>query len=282
MQRPISRRQFLKGATESIVGVSMLGMADLAGSSTASANTLSKRTLTVWDWNYFPSNMGAYLRGLDRKFEAANPGVTINHVGVNYSTAPATFRAAIAARRGPDIITLFPGAYAASYRNGLQPLQHRLTAGQRSQWETLSSSISPDGNLYMIPYTAYSYVFVYNKKLFAKAGIPGPPKTWAAFLSACKALKKANITPISAGFKDGYYAEGFLYMWGDQLLTQKQANSWLRLDLPVSNSGFQSALELLVELDKLGYLTPNSESLTYYNDLRNYFASGKAGWFLSP
>ena len=44
--------------------------------------------------------------------------------------------------------------------------------------------------------------FWYNKDLFTKAGIDGPPTTWNEFLADVQKLKAAGITPIAVGEKD--------------------------------------------------------------------------------
>jgi raffinose/stachyose/melibiose transport system substrate-binding protein len=42
----------------------------------------------------------------------------------------------------------------------------------------------------------------YNKKLFKKAGIDGPPTTWDEFLGDVQKLKSAGVTPLAVGEKD--------------------------------------------------------------------------------
>ena len=55
---------------------------------------------------------------------------------------------------------------------------------------------------YGIPYNLGLVGVWYNKKLFKKAGIDGPPTSWNEFLGDIQKLKSAGITPIAVGEKD--------------------------------------------------------------------------------
>lgn len=65
------------------------------------------------------------------------------------------------------------------------------------------------GTLKCAPYQPFAFVVMYNKDLFAKAGITAPPKTWAEFEDVCAKLVKAGITPITVD--DAYMAAFFGY-----------------------------------------------------------------------
>ncbi|WP_276354337.1 extracellular solute-binding protein [Cohnella caldifontis] len=51
---------------------------------------------------------------------------------------------------------------------------------------------------------------LYNKDLFAKAGISEPPKTWPEFIEACKKLKAAGITPMAMSGQSNDHISWFL------------------------------------------------------------------------
>ncbi|MFI3256977.1 MAG: ABC transporter substrate-binding protein [Spirochaetales bacterium] len=53
------------------------------------------------------------------------------------------------------------------------------------------------GRLLVVPYQATTWVWWYNKDLFAKAGITSVPTTWAEFEAVCQKLVNAGITPIT-------------------------------------------------------------------------------------
>ena len=81
--------------------------------------------------------------------------------------------------------------------------------------ETMASSLSSmtiDGKQYGVPYTYYQWGVYYGTDIFDQHGIE-VPQTWEAFLSACRSLKEAGLTPIAIGTKPLWPAAG----WFDYL-----------------------------------------------------------------
>lgn len=68
-----------------------------------------------------------------------------------------------------------------------------------------------DGSLWLIPFEANVEYFYYHKDLFEKAGVT-PPTTIDEFLTSCKALGAAGITPISVAGKEGWPMYRYLSM----------------------------------------------------------------------
>ncbi|TVY08198.1 ABC transporter substrate-binding protein [Paenibacillus cremeus] len=104
-----------------------------------------------------------------------------------------------------------------------------------------------DGKSYAsVPTNVDSVRILYNKDLFAKAGIQNIPKTWNEFLDAQEKLKKAGITPF--GFpntKPGDYN----YSWTTRILTEELiANQYDQMD--VNKSGFIEVNEYARAVDQ--------------------------------
>jgi ABC-type glycerol-3-phosphate transport system substrate-binding protein len=96
------------------------------GTSTSSPTATSaaelEGELTIWNFDLTGGARERAIHELDRRFMELHPAVEINHVGLGYGNLLTKARAMIAAQRGPDIISLYPGAFAADYRQGLIPL----------------------------------------------------------------------------------------------------------------------------------------------------------------
>lgn len=83
-------------------------------------------------------------------------------------------------------------------------------------WSNISratfSGIEVDGKKYAVPVWFQGFGIIYNKDLFAKAGITKVPETITEMRAACEAFKSAGITPFSLSFKDvNGQISGFMY-----------------------------------------------------------------------
>lgn len=84
------------------------------------------------------------------------------------------------------------------------------TFEEGNQWD-----VKP--GIYAVPLDVNSLMIYYNKDLFTQAGLDpeNPPKTWAEFIEAGKALRAAGIQPFTSGFGEGWLIGAFAqsYQW---------------------------------------------------------------------
>ncbi len=64
------------------------------------------------------------------------------------------------------------------------------------------SSVTLDGHVTGFPFVVQSHSFLYNKALFAKAGISKLPETLNELRDVCEKLTEAGIQPFSTGFAE--------------------------------------------------------------------------------
>jgi ABC-type glycerol-3-phosphate transport system substrate-binding protein len=211
-------------------------------------------TLTIWNTDYLPAGGKAAWEKIDKKFEEANPGVKIQHEGIPYENLYTKLRGTIAARRGPDLVTVFPGAFVGDYRDGFVAIDEFITDKHLDENPLWKTSQSPDGKTYAVPLEIYGYVLAYNKELFREAGLDPeqPPATEEELYAACDALREAGIEPLAAGWRDGYLLEWYLFVYGGQLLSPEDTDRWMGLDLPASNPAFKGALDFVTSLEERG------------------------------
>ena len=238
-------------------------------------------TLTVWNSGYFPDTGKKVWEQIDRDFEKANPGVEIQHEGIPYENLYVKLRGTIAARRGPDLVTLFPGAFAGDYRDGFTPLDESITDEQRDENPLWKTSQSPDGKTYAVPISVYGYFLAFNKDLLEKAGLDpeAPPATDQELFEACDALREAGIEPLAAGWRDGYLLEWYLFVYGGQLLSPEDTDRWMGLDLPASNPAFKGALDFVTALQERGCFKENGATASL-EGARDQFAKGQVAMAL--
>jgi glucose/mannose transport system substrate-binding protein len=169
-------------------------------------------------WTTGPEAMG--LQKLLDKFNADNPtlcaynaltGVTGTvlqdrvKLEVLGGTPPDTFQI----RAGHELLDQYvnvpaPGPYVAPLGKNilnaadLPPGIVKIIAGQ-------------DGRPYSVPLGVHrTNVLWYSKAAFKKAGIAGPPTTWAEFKTDAEALRAAGITPLAVGDSD-IWATGMIF-----------------------------------------------------------------------
>jgi len=125
----------------------------------------------------------------------------------------------------PDIVTWHDGERMAYYAK--RGLFEDLSAdwnknGWNDSYASTKSASSYQGRQYAAPTVYYSWGLFYRKDLFQKAGIAAEPKTWDAFLDACKKLKAIGVTPIAVAGRDAWTLAG----WFDYLDLRINGNAF--------------------------------------------------------
>jgi multiple sugar transport system substrate-binding protein len=153
-----------------------------AGGGSQTSGKDAAATLTIWSW-------GADLEKTQREeavkiFQKAHPELKIEHVVL--PTADSVWdqksAAAYAAGNAGDVMQMSPDYYGLMTKNfeDLNPYVKRdginldavITDGMMKDY------YRPNGKLEAMPLLANCFVFLYNKDLFDKAGVPYPTDNW--------------------------------------------------------------------------------------------------------
>jgi raffinose/stachyose/melibiose transport system substrate-binding protein len=135
----------------------------------------------------------------------------------------------------------------------LTPFYSKKTAYSGDQtWEqtypkpVLAQLIGEDKTYASVPTYVNSVRVLYNKDLFAKAGIQEVPKTWAEFIAAQKKLAELKVAPFAfPNSKPGDYN----YSWSTRILTEELiAGSYGELD--VNGNGLIEVNEFVKAVDE--------------------------------
>lgn len=292
MHGKISRRRGLVGATAiSCLALLLAACGTTTGTATTSSSLTApvpktKVTLTVW--TFMPgeyTNGAAAYNDVVKAFEAKYPQVTVKLVNIPYPTYFQRVRDATIARTGPDVITMYGGAQAYSYRNGLDPLQNGMQPAIKSDLKFVKDNESKDGNLYILPTGTYGYALMVNKNLFAKAHLDPATalQSWPSFLSACKALSAKGIQPIASGWKDGYMFETFMYMMSSQMMDPTTLAQWVAGKIQVSAPMFVAATNDILAMNKAGCFGNVAASLgrNMYDDAFNQYFAGQTAMMVT-
>lgn len=219
-----------------------------------------------------------------RKFEAQHPGVKVEMQFLENEAYKAKLPTILQSKDKPHILYSWAGGVLkAQIEAGVL---EDITAPVGAYKDKLSSgaveAFTIDGKLYGLPHNVSQVGFIYNKDLFAKAGVDGAAvKSWDDLLGAVKKLKAAGITPITVGGGDKWP----LHFYWTHLAVRLGGKPAFEAASKGQNGGFegetfQKAGELMKQLVDLepfqtGFLGfKNQQAL-------GFFADGKAAMNLA-
>jgi multiple sugar transport system substrate-binding protein len=180
----------------------LLGL--VAGASLMAAGTAKAVEIEYWQY-VFDTRIKA-MDELIKRFQAANPGITVKHTTFPYADYQTKVAAALPAGQGPDVVQLFYG-WLDNFVSArfVQPLPADAFPPETIQKEffPIIEAMKRDGKYYGLPTAVRSLALFYNKKLFEQAGLDPakPPQTLDELVAAAqKTVKRdASGNMLSAG-----------------------------------------------------------------------------------
>ena len=193
----------------------------VAGGAAGGSGHRSTTKLTVWvGWS---ARELAAFKKLSAEYQKANPGVSVDVVGsINDDKIVAAIRAGTA----PDVVSSFNSYNVGVYCGtggwiDLAPLMKQSGISTSIFPATTNYYTQYAGKKCALPLLADTYGLYYNKALFKKAGIAGPPRTIAELTADAKkltirnpdgSLKQVGLDPF-IGFYENV-PERWILPWG--------------------------------------------------------------------
>lgn len=239
------------------------------------------KTLTVW---YMQDDLSdATQKAINDKFTeltGAQVKVQIQQWdGINTKIATA-----LAQDNPPDVVELgntdVPLFAASGGLSDITPVLSQLQAGQH--WlPGLEGPATVDGKSYGAPLFGGNRAVVYNKKVWAAAGITAPPTTFAQLTSDLDAIKAKNTAADFAAFyfpgKYWYGALQFVWDAGGQLATESGGKWSGALESPQAQQGLAAWKDFVTK-----YSTAASRNTdTTAPNFNTLFAQGKTATILN-
>jgi raffinose/stachyose/melibiose transport system substrate-binding protein len=258
--------------------------------SACSNNGSSGGAVTLKFYHWIGADAGPVVAQIDKMFEDANPNIKIDFTTAPTDQYQTVIKTRLASGDAPDVFGVFPGAWLQTY--GAKP--NYLVDLSNEPWvASLNSGAKGvstyNGKVYALPMSQNVIGVVYNKDVFAKAGVT-VPTNWDEFLAACQKLKAAGVTPLALGIKD---------QWVDQLIPYAMAPTAIystnqSFDANMfagtatfDNSPWKQMMQDYLSLQQQGYF--NSGGLgTTYQQTQDLITTGKAAmvvngnWILAP
>ena len=161
-------------------------------------------TLTLWSIATESDSSHQSFIDAIAAFEAANPGIKIEHNTTANEAYKTKIKTAIGAGQAPTIIYGWGGGTLRTYAEAGQvdDLTSWFEENPDVKDRLLDSTFGAatiDGKIYAIPtQTVTPIIFYYNKELFDQAGAE-PPATWDDLMSLTKTFNDMGVAPLSLG-----------------------------------------------------------------------------------
>jgi len=273
-------RKPLAGLLTVLTGAAVL--AACGTDSTSSGGGGGGTTIQIWE-GYTQVEAKAFAH-LVSEYEATHPGQKVNTLYVNSDNTLQKVLTAVRGGSPPDIAYLY-GSWAPNVAQipqvvNLTQVVQRPSVNWNDFWTGERAVATVNGKVIGIPALVDNLAVVYNKTLFAKAGLqpPGPGWTWPDFVADAKkltnpAIKQFGTAYVTPGTEDTvWHWEPLLWEAGGQLLTPD--NKKAAFD---SAAGLASlnTLRTMAVTDKSMYLDPSDSAYG------NLFNSGKIGMLVN-
>ncbi len=278
-----------------VVGISTLLLA--SGCAPAGqSNQAQPVKLTIWingrDSFIGPSEQKLsqdqwYITQAFKRFEAANPGTTIElTVSSDALQAHQTFRTAGLAGNAPDIANLWAGTFIFALRDVTQDIKPYIPADDLKNlngWDTVTLDFKEGNPIigYPVPNNQVCF-FLYNKKIIQASGLDfenNAPRTIDDFMAALQKIKDAGYQPMAADEGQGY-VYNFFYIAAYWWVQQNGLAPILAEDRGQANFADDQALlktlEIYNQLWAKGYLNQDAATSA---DSQNKFFAGQVALF---
>ena len=215
------------------------------------------------------------LESMIAKFEEANPEVTVEVTSLPWGQAFEKLATMVQGGQIPDVVEM-PDRWLSLYANNDQLvdlgsyMEGWPDAGELNDRAVQYGSYVND-TMYMVPYGFYLRAMFWNKKLFAEAGLEGPPETMDDFMAASEAIsaldgKTGYCLRGGPGGANGYVMM-MANMMGHDDYFDEEGNS--NINSPEAIAG----LQFLVDMYQSGYVPKDSVNWGF-NEIVAGFYSG--------
>lgn len=173
-------------------------------------------TLTIL--THYTDAQRAPLSGCLRDYERDHPGIRIVHQQAEIEDYLQTVLTARLSGTSPDIYNIYSMWSAQVTEAGVldKPPPEIFRLLNTDYVPSTLDAIRIDGRLWGIPTEVSTFMLIYNKRLFEKAGIAAPPRTWNELVADASLIttrnKQGKIT--TAGFAFGPSVADGVYPFG--------------------------------------------------------------------
>jgi multiple sugar transport system substrate-binding protein len=264
------------------IASSLVALGLAACGSDASSGGSGGTTISIW--NGYTQTEAKAFDHLVSVYNEAHPGTTVSSLYVNNDNTLQKVLTAVRGGSPPDIAYLY-GSWAPNVAQIPQVVNlTKVVRGPGVNWNDFwvgeRDVATVNGKVIGIPALVDNLAVVYNKTLFAQAGLkpPSPDWTWQQFVADAAKLtdpakKQFGTAYVTPGTEDTvWHWEALLWEAGGQIL--KPGNKQAAFDSPAGLQALTTLRDMAVT-DHSMYMDPTDNAYT------NVFNSGKIGMLVT-
>lgn len=217
------------------------------------------------------SGRGELIRNILNVFQQNNPDIEVVLIGGTQNSQKTVMT--ILSGKAPEVMQV-------AYRN-LRELAAQDAFEELNEWFEKDSQFFNKnvwtlavvkGKLYGMPWLGHSVQLLYNKDMFEKAGIYGPPKTWQELYDDAKKLTGNGIYGIGLPGKQSndlsWTLDMFIYGGGAELVKKDSSGAYsVAFNTPEGKASVEYYLKLLKECSPSDSAEKTGKEIMY--DFRN-------------
>lgn len=242
-----------------VCSVALVSSLSLGGCGMLPGTGSDSPTVTVWLMKDSVSD--DFLQRFVGEYEKENPSVELDVKIQEWTGIGEKVLSALESDDAPDVIEVGNtqvAQYAQSRNLRDLTLESVRDLGGEDWLPGLAQPGSIGGAQFGIPWYAANRVVIYNKDLFAQAGIEEPPKTRARWLTDTAELNTGANQGIYLAYQDWYTLAGFIWDEGGELAVESGAQFQGAVDSPAALKG----MAFYKDLQALGKGPKDSDEAT--------------------
>ncbi len=268
----------------------ILTLSLIAGGCASKSSTGANASQTVTVWHWMSDREDAFLElakryetqtGVKVKFDLYAPSESYSQkvkAAAQTNTLPDVFGVLGESR---DLASFIKSGFVADLSDSLSVdggWRNRLfeKAFEVNQFKAGNAyGVTP--GVYGIPLDMTTIQFVYNKDLFAKAGLDPEqaPRTWQEFMTAARALQEAGIPPLVGGFGEIWMLDALSSNWAMNIMGEEKFFDTYRGKVKYTDSDWVQVLSLFKEMVDEGAIVPGAVTMVN-KTAEQTFANGRA------
>ena len=205
----------------------------------------SQKSITLTYWCLWEEK--EVMQPLIDAYQRLHPNVTINYESRDPQDHFQTVRSRLAAGNAPDIIRVHD-SWVPFLAQDLEPIPEGVmdtATFEQSYYPVNQQMLKFNGKYYGLPLMIDGLALVYNKDLFAKAGISGPPQDWETFRQNVRNLTKYDSRNrlVQSGVALGsarnvdYFSDIIGLMFAQNGVSFVDSNGQVKFDKTISVDG---------------------------------------------